>query len=198
MLALAALVLSAPVPKADPLPPGPYFPTTVGFKWSVEQDGHRTEYAVSKVEDGPGGSKLVTVDFSTGGITLRPLWVIEVSESGLSVVASGGRMIRDSKRLERPEVWLKAGAKVGDSWETWLPSDPGSKVVRTLRGAGRVKTPAGEFHAVRVDEEVTTSIGETDRRAYWYSPGRGEVRVDRLDTGEAVRSLAEGGSNTGR
>ncbi len=182
MFLMLALSLAAPVPKDKP---ELYFPTAVGaeltYSITLEQpvrgSGQLHVHTVTGVEDGKLG-KLVTVSHTIGEQSFES-HRYEVSGAGLSVVAMDKR---DGRFVPiQPDVLLKLPVKPGQRWEG-VNAD-GLKYVRTTKGIEKVKTPAGEHDAIRVDGELAApdirgAVG-TVLVSSWYAPGVGLVRENR-------------------
>ncbi|HEY1186967.1 MAG TPA: hypothetical protein VGE74_04885 [Gemmata sp.] len=150
---------AAPVPKHLMKRPGAghYFPTTPGTKLVYDN----TTLVVANVET-RGGTKVVTVDYDTGGC----YHVVEVSASGVVRTQSG------SVALDVPYVLMRSPVEPGDSWQVKTPNLEGTKTVGAVE---TVKVPAGTFEAVRVDTDYV-SQGRRYKNVSWYAPGLGLVK----------------------
>jgi hypothetical protein len=173
---VASFVPAAPVPThLMPRDPPLTFPTSVGTTWVYEGVDSERTVTITAVEVEDDGSKLVTTEYVGNDGKRTPEHVLRVSSAGVFLVSERGQP------YVKPWCTLKLPYHEGQTWETnsrygfEKVDDPG------LRRAGlieKVRVPAGEFSAARVDWERTTN-GKTERRAtYWFAHGVGLVRLD--------------------
>lgn len=177
----AFLFAAAPIPQGADTPL--YFPTRTGSKWVYIYPGpsELTE-AVTEAKDvsevdGPADKKTaisVTWDYGEkDGARLSERVV--VSSRGLFVMENG------IHRFKPPVQWVKANAKAGESWNVdslaiWKnPDVVGAYQIKgtiTFVGTEKVKVPAGEFTALRM--EAKGALGWKETR--WYVAGVGIVK----------------------
>ncbi|AMV29517.1 hypothetical protein VT84_34300 [Gemmata sp. SH-PL17] len=161
--ATAPHAAAAPVPK-HLMPKEPRFahPTRVGTTW-VYDVGNKQESTrqISQVEE-KNGAALVTTEYVHAGGKRSHHMTLSVSDKGIYLVAEHGSTY--------PVPWciFKLPHKEGQTWTTEghggdMKSGPVEKV----------KTPAGEILAARVDWECNP--GQVV--SYWYADGFGLVRM---------------------
>lgn len=144
-------------------------PTAVGTKWVFVLNGVATTNEITAIKEVDGG-KLVTVERAPEGGGLRFGEVLRVSADGLALVEGPV-----GKRVDPPRVLLKLPAKAGDKWVNRL-RDGKLTISCTVRGMEKIKVPAGEFEALRVDEEYDKGQGVFLRASSWYASGVGAVK----------------------
>ncbi len=167
LVALTVLtpVLAAPVPKAAP---PLYYPTTVGTKWVMTNGKSRMTFSITAVEE-KDGETLVTIETDVEGRSGKVEDKRVVSKDG--VFGTG----EPDKRV----VFLKQPEKKGDKWVIEGHGAPGqSGWVGVAGEVEKVKVPAGEFDALRLDTEVLTGGKVTGRMTFWYAAGCGVVKKD--------------------
>jgi hypothetical protein len=187
LLLVPAAALAAPVPKdqKDVL----YYPTTKDSKWTYTTRtptgavSETTEF-VTDVQKKDDGSFVVTV----GRMFKDKVSVfqkIEVTGKGLARVGAGGGAVMDP-----PRTLLKAGAKVGDTWDHNPKPGQGQPGKYVFRGPEEVEVPAGKYKALKVEADIEFQKDKPSRVTYWYAPGVGQVKiVTRDDKGERVQEL---------
>lgn len=164
-LVVLAPAVAAPVPKA--LPPV-YHPTTVGTKWVMTSSKHRMTYTVTASEE-KDGETLVVIESEVEGQSGKGEDRRVVSKAG--VFGTG----EPDKRV----AFLKLPAKKGDRWVIEGHGAPGRDEWAGVAGeVEKVKVPAGEFDALRVDTEVLSGGKVTGRMTFWYATGCGVVKKD--------------------
>lgn len=181
-----SVVAAAPVPK-DRVEP-PYYPTKVGTKLVYDYlDGNdELVFVVTEVKDIKGG-KRVTIERRD---LRKPVpEVVDVTGAGVFVVAG------PSGELDPPAAILRIPFRVGDKWKFNYDETPGIRAgsvgTDTVIGVEKVKVPAGTFEAVRVDTEVTNTVGEKVwhfKFSRWYGPHVGLVQ-EKDEKGELIRAL---------
>ena len=153
---------AAPVPThLMPKEPPCFYPTAVGTTWVYDCGGGRTEtWALAKVEE-KHGAKLLTTEFVLADGTRSHHMTLSVGDKGVYLVAERGAT------YEKPWCICKLPHKEGDAWQT-----EGHGADMASGPLERLKTPAGEFTAVRVDWGVNGATAK-----YWYAQGVGLVRM---------------------
>lgn len=169
---------AAPVPKhlmpKDDTPFG--FPAVVGTTWVYDTNGTDEVLTVSKVES-KDGAKLVTAE-RVGANGVRSHYMTwSISEKGIYLVAEGGNTY--------PTPWCicKFPHKEGDTWKT-----EGHGGDMTAGPVEKVKTPAGEITACRVDWE----LGGGRTVNYWYAQGYGLVGMGGGTPTKMLKSFTKG------
>lgn len=165
--ALAAPVPKHLMPKDPPLP----FPTTVGTTWVYVGSSGEQTIVISAVED-KDGAKLVTTEYVSADGKRSPHMVQYVSEKGLFLVAERG------KKYDSSWCILKWPHREGDAWETQLKGPFDGRGTMTAGPLEKVKVPAGEFTAGRVEWELSLRNQPPSKSTYWYARGIGLVRLD--------------------
>jgi hypothetical protein len=167
LLAVASLpgspgvrVAAAPVPKHLMPKDQPFsLPTMVGTTWVYDSGGQEQKLVISKVEDGKDGTKLVTTELVKADGTRAHYMTQSVGPKGIFLVAERGTT------YAKPWCLFKLPHKEGDEWETAV------RVPMTAGPAEKVKVPAGEIEAARVE----WGTGKNRIATYWYAPGIGLV-----------------------
>ncbi len=160
---------AAPVPKhlmPKDQPPLIY-PAAVGTKWVYEANGGEVTIVASKVEDADGG-KRITLDRLNADNTRAHHMTMLVSAKGVFLAAEL------NEPYDAPWCMLQLPHANGQTWDT-KPARKGQVLVNGTMKAGpveKVKVPAGEIEAVRVE----WSYGGGGVATYWYAPGYGLVR----------------------
>lgn len=164
-LVVLAPAVAAPVPKAAP---PLYYPTVVGTKWVITSGKERKSFAITASEE-KDGETVVTIESDTG---INSRMVEEkrlVSKDGVFGIGEPDKRV----------VFLKLPAKKGDKWVMDGQDAPGqSGVVGVTGEVEKVKVPAGEFDALRVDAEVRWMGKVTQRSTHWFAVGYGAVKKD--------------------
>ncbi len=124
---------------------------------------------ISEVKREKGGSTLVTTESVGADGTRTPYMVQRVSATGMFLVAELGT------DYVAPWCLLKLPHKDGQTWETdsrysWQKAPVPGKM--TAGPVEKVKVPAGEFTAARVEWERNERT-----YTYWYANGVGLVRL---------------------
>lgn len=164
-LVVFAPAFAAPVPK---VPPPLYHPTVVGTKWVMTSSNLRMTYTVTTAEE-KDGETLVTIESDVEGKSGKG--------EDKRVVSKGG--VFGTGKPDERVVFLKLPAKKGDQWVAERLGTPGLDQWGCTAGeVEKVKVPAGEFDALRVDTEVLTGGKVTGRMTFWYAAGRGAVKKD--------------------
>jgi hypothetical protein len=173
-LALAAVVIAAPVPKEKGKET--YFPTTVGAKWVTEGVAGRKRMevteTVTKVEE-KDGTYLVTVVHDRSGTPETD--VVQVSEKGVFLVSEAG------VKLDAPVPLLKLPAKEGETWEVEDQTVGAVKrkytTTCTMGKEEEIEVRGVKYKALKVTQEFTTP-GAKQTTNCWYAPGVGRVKSE--------------------
>ncbi|MBN9517837.1 hypothetical protein J0H58_04835 [bacterium] len=175
LIALAASAPAAPVPD-EAKAPVLFFPTTPvtwvyecwGVRWTTPSEV--TEVIVSV--KGVNGEKVVALGSVYGGKAQPSNSMVTVSERGL-VEGFGGF----NQRFETVATALRWPIAPGETWVGKLPPVGHKERRLVTRGWEKVRVPAGQFDAVRVDSTYVLQNGTKDRvDRTWYSPGVGVVK----------------------
>jgi hypothetical protein len=182
-LALLLFISLSATSVADEKDSKTYFPTKVGAKWVYSLDGKEETEAVTAVEK-KDETLIVTVHrVEAFGRQLDLL--VKVSKDGLFQLTGG-------PAVKHPPMWiLKLPHKTGATWDTWLGAQGGGDNTMTAYGPEKIKVPAGEFEAIRVETKFTVVDGSIVAK-YWYAPGVGLVKEtvgDKKTVGHKVRVL---------
>jgi hypothetical protein len=164
---------AAPVPAH--LMPGEVrlsFPTRVGTTWVYDGlYGKRTivSSAVKEVD----GAKLVTTELVGDDGKRTPQAVTRVSAEGVFLAEEGGWKFGESwclyKQLHRP----------GRTWKVEFATRRAQRVwVVTAGPVEKVRVPAGEYTAARVEWELSEDDGPRQKQTYWYADNVGMVQMD--------------------
>ena len=184
--ALLGLVASAaPVPKDAAKEP--YYPTKKGTTWTYRVNEREETFVVTDVEKKDGATIV-----SVGQIVLgQPEWVkdVIVSEAGVFEKKAG------SASHKKPLPLLELPAKAGDVKEVDHSGPHVGKLKwrKTVGGAEAVKTPAGTFQAISVEDAFyrkTENGGRGElqcRGKKWFAPGVGLVREVIEQDGQAEK-----------
>jgi hypothetical protein len=169
-LVAAASVLSlapaAPVPKgADK--PVLYFPTKVGTTWVYDNSySGETEEVLTAAREKDGATIVSVATVGAHG-ELFPARRLAVSGRGLHLVQDG------NGESKAPCPWLRLPHKPGD---TWTHGDASY----CAGAAERVRVPAGDYLAVRVDCSGTIPLNDGTALKYtssdWYAAEVGLVK----------------------
>jgi hypothetical protein len=189
LAAVLGFATAAPAPKGAE-EPTLYFPTRVGAQWVYLWDTKRKEdkdkdpavvEVVTAVED-KEGAKVVTVGrvHTDGKVCPTQKWA--VSDRGLFQTAN---LIGQPVRA--PVCFLKLPHKRDQTWTLDAPGD--NKPTMTASGPERVKVPAGEYDAIRVEQRDQHPDPQTTR---WYAPGVGLVKVTSGDLLIVLKSFDPG------
>jgi hypothetical protein len=180
-LAFAAAVVLLPVgSSAAPLPTHlmppdlPFtFPTRAGTSWDYREGRDRWHVGVVRVTE-RDGAKVLSRSMKSG-MCGSPTGNLVVSADRVTEAAPGSRAA--SRTL------LVLPLRVGATWE-----DQGWAA--TVCGSERVTVPAGDYHAIRVEEVMRVTDGEVTVTS-WYASGVGLVKRVRKSVlgGESVRVL---------
>jgi hypothetical protein len=166
-LTTIALAPAAPVPTR--LLPKPFYATAVGAKWVYQQGDEEWTEVVTAVER-KDGVLVVSVGRVEPGGKVTPDHKEVVSDLGLTRVEALG------VKLDHPLCPLKVP---GPRCAEWVV-DRGelAPLTCTARGSERVRVPAGEFDAVRVDGEFRLGEGRVWAGTRWYARGVGLVKKE--------------------
>jgi hypothetical protein len=191
LLAFVVLVPAAPVPKDKK--PVYYTATKVGDKREYRNGDGKTTLVlvVTKVEENPKGGLFVTESTVSEGRIQEPFRVLSVTEDAIGVA----RGLSVPNKYDPPLVFIMPKLKIAEGWENELGGErtvpPGFRRPKNryvLRGTELVKVPAGEFDAIRVDQDME----DGSVRSVWYARGVGEVKaVGRWD-GRVLHAFTTG------
>jgi hypothetical protein len=180
MLSISFLTFALFAPVPHKVEQEEYYPTKVGSKFVYATPNGESVHVVMDVEENDG-AKLVTIG-TIRGDKLVPWDQVRVSEKGLAQIGSypvtvqfDGVPSREPKwhQNETPIVLLDLTAKAGDKWEHRTPE---RLLTYTAGKAEKIKVPAGEFQARRVDITRTFPDGRKDQFCWWYAPRVGAVK----------------------
>jgi hypothetical protein len=175
LVSLMAGATGAPIPK-DANRPRLYFPVQKGAsRVYLISEGNRfnevVDDVVTAIEDSRAGAKVVTVEI--GDPFERLTWsdpqgtlTWEVSDRGLFWVKKNSTPL-----LTQRICVLKLPHKPGQSW---IVEVFGHKRTMTAHGPEKVKVPAGEFDAIRVEQR--DELAPDQNLTHWYAPGVGLVK----------------------
>lgn len=160
---------AAPVPKhlMPKDPPPLIYPTAVGTTWVYAANGGEVTIVASKVEDADGG-KRITLDRLNADNTRTHHMTMLVSAKGMYLA------VELNDPYDAPWCMLQLPHVAGQTWDT-KPARKGQVLVNGTMKAGpveKVKVPAGEIEAIRVE----WSLGGNQAATYWYAPGYGLVQ----------------------
>jgi hypothetical protein len=170
--------VAAPIPKATE-ESAFYYPTKVGDKWTytlTEKTGkdkgkkHELVEEVTAVED-KQGVKVVTVGRIHHDGKVYTHRIRRVSDQGVWQIESVG--FEDHRT---PWVFLKLPHKPGQTWEDDRNDKENSLAAH---GPERVKVPAGEFNAIRVEWRKRGEPKSDPIHAEWYAPRVGSSKAKR-------------------
>jgi len=150
------------------------FPTKVGTTWVYEVEGKEKTLVISRSENETGGT-LVTTEWVIANGNRTPHMVISVTDKGVFLVTEDG-----VKYDERVCV-LKLPHIKGQTWQANTSKPMPFIAIAGTKTAGpieRVKVPAGEFNAARVDSSFTFNGGLACEATHWYAHGIGLVQLD--------------------
>jgi hypothetical protein len=165
------------------IPTLPYFPLKVGTEWVYEVTGEQKETLTETImsveeKDGMRTVKLsVVYEEVVNGVkmTEKSIRMVKVGEHGLFAVAPWPEVPGIAVCL------LKLPPKPDSKWKEQFPE---KALIRTctMFEAERIKVPAGEYQAIRV-ETVYANDGKKEYRFSddWYAPGVGLVKQQRRD-----------------
>jgi hypothetical protein len=134
----------------------------------------------------------VTVPGRSQQVTIGKEW-FRRDEDG--EVLCGRRQVgKDPVYVDPPQIQLPANPRPGKTW-TWsgTVADDDARIDGSVEAEEAVKVPAGEFKALRVRVETTTSRGK-GRATRWYAPGVGLVKEEveiAMKDGPPARTRAE-------
>lgn len=170
------LALAAPVPKGVE-EAKLFYPTKVGDKWTylfTEKGGNAKDKTselvemVTAVED-KDGVKVVTVGRFHDDGKVYTNRTRRVSDRGVWQTEGEG-----CEPFRTPWVHLKLPHKPGQAWE----DDEHSKDTSlTAHGPEKVKVPAGEYDAIRVEKRKRGEPKSDPIQTDWYAPRVGIVQV---------------------
>jgi len=179
LIALAALAASAP---AAPIPeelkaPVLYFPTKVGARWTYvwsspakRTGGEEVVEAVTAVEEGKEGTKVVTVSRVPRPGYPRPVRWYEVSARGVYLACEPDS---PHEALFRVPRWvLKLPHRPGQTWDDGAAGRP---TRMSAHGPEEVEVPAGRFRVLRVEYLWPGDAEPT--LTEWLAPGVGRVKT---------------------
>jgi hypothetical protein len=134
---------------------------------------HDETHTVTKVES-KKGETLVTVEWDRD-LPTKSFQVISVRPDGLHLVSETGNP------YDPPMHILRCPIELGKEWESKTKREPRLVISdkRKVAASEKVKVPAGEFEAVRVEAGFSTNPGGQVRSVvYWYAPNVGIVKMD--------------------
>jgi hypothetical protein len=145
-----------------------YFPTKVGAKKVFTIDGGDKEVtetvtAVKKTDS----ETFVTVSCVNEFGKTREVQ-FKVSKDGLFQLTGGPGAVK-----HKPMWLLRLPHEKGNKWKSWMGTWAENELY--AYGPEKIKTPAGEFDAIRVESEFFT-IGPRVLAKYWYAPGVGLLK----------------------
>jgi hypothetical protein len=178
VLLLAGLGRPGPPPKEPPAS-GLYLPTAVGTRWVYQPErGDPWTWTVTGVE-WKDGAALVSVGAVVGG-RARPGHVEAASARGITQLTAG------EVPLDPPPELLRLPYRAGDEWAV-TATIGAAKISGRAKAAGveRVKVPAGEFTALRVDVEFTLDGKPAGWTRTWYAAGVGMIQQEFRTGGDA-------------
>lgn len=174
-LSILGLSYAAPVPREE-AKIVLYHPVRKGDTWvyemTVGKNQSEEETIVVTNVDEKDGCKIVTVEEQINGKKRIP-WIMSVSEKGLY------KLVHNDEKLDPPACVLTIPAKLGDQWKV-------GESMATVRAIEKVKVPAGDYAAIRVDWNFLDRNGLSKTIKYWYAP---EVCTVRVETEECVTVL---------
>lgn len=175
---LLGLTVAAPLPKDTAKEP--YYPTKKGTTWIYRVNEQEETFVVTDVQK-KDGATIVSVGQIVLGTLDGPKDVI-VSDAGVFEIKPSYAS-RDKKK---PRPILELPAKAGDVKEIdWSGPRPGKVPLlwrKTVGAEEAVKTPAGTFEAISVEDAFYLKTkdggrGELQCRGKkWFAPGVGLVR----------------------
>ena len=195
LLASVALAVAAPTPKAASSGPL-YAPTKVGTRWTeaLKTDKGVIRTTVWEVTDAKekGGEWTVTV---TGRVSddRQPRFTktVVVSEKGVTHREGEGT----------PYSLLRTPVKADATWtEKIRPEGGGVEIVHEYRivGQEKVKVPAGEFDAVKVEMEVKGLPNAAVKNTFWLVAGVGVVKEAQKVNRQAPTTTEMGSFEAGK
>jgi len=163
-----------------------------------DQHGHGGEPPVGEAKDEKREylvlyrSITATVPGRSQQVTIGKEW-FRRDEDG-EVLCGRRQLGKDPIYVDPPQVCLPASPRPGGTW-TWsgTVADDTARIDGSVEAEETVKVPAGEFKALRVRVETTTSRGK-GRATRWYAPGVGLVKEEveiAVKDGPPARTRAE-------
>jgi len=163
-----------------------HYPTKVGDKWTyllTDKTGKEKEWEivemVTAVED-KKGVKVVTVGRFEEDGKVYPNRTREVSDRGVWQTEQLGFGALDS-----PWVHLKLPHKPGQMWDF-------QKTSMTAHGPERVKVPAGEYDAIRVEIRNKDEPKSDPIQTAWFAPRVGIVKLTKGDLLIVMKTFTPG------
>jgi hypothetical protein len=193
----ATLTLAAPIPK-QAIKPTLYHPTQIGTKWVYDDGTQEETHALADAVESVAGTAVNLVVVDEDGVA--PWQKLLVSGTGITRIELFGT------KLDPPDTLVQLPAKRGDSWGTkaigkrdgWDQLHRRKEEDITIIGKRevgmveeRVKVPAGEFTAIRVDSDLTLN-GHPRQSTAWYAPGVGLVKLIVGNTEKVLKSFTPG------
>jgi len=174
-LSVVATAPAAPIPKhLMPKEPAFAFPTKVGTTWVYEMGGKDKTLVISESEDAREGKRVTTEWVEPDG-KRSPHMVRLVTTKGIFLVEEVG------EKCEAPVCQMKSPHREGESWKTKASLGPTLSITvnRTAGPIERVKVPAGEFAAARVNCEFDPDFEAipTVKASFWYADGIGLIQM---------------------
>ena len=173
-VSVATIAPAAPVPThLMPSVPPLAIPTKLGTTWVYDHDGEEKTLVISRSEEVETG-RLVTTEWLGADGTRTPYWVMSVTKDDVRLVAQLGEM------NDAPWCFIKLPHRSGKTWEVrFSHSGREFKGMIAARPMERIKVPAGEFSAARIDC-VFISEGWVDelKVTCWFAHGVGLVQMD--------------------
>ena len=179
---LLCVSLAAPS-RADEQDSKSYFPTKVGAKWVYSLDGKEETEAVTAVEK--KSETLIVTVHRVDEFGRQSDFLVKVSKDGLFQLTGG-------PAVKHPPMWLlKLPYKAGATWETWLGAWGFGENTMTAYRPEKLKVPAGEFEAIRVETKFPGEEGSIVAK-YWYAPRVGLVKKTVGDHVRVLKSFTPG------
>jgi hypothetical protein len=178
----SAVPCAPPNQQATPV----YAPTKVGarwvYKWSQDKDKNAEVVEVVSAVEENEGARIITVSRVNENGKLIPSVQWLVTDAGLF------RTKRFFGRPDkRPTTLLQLPHSPG---QTWTLEDTDPQVTMTAQGPERVKVPAGEYEAIRVEQRDERSPDPQVTR--WYAPGVGLVKLEQKGLVITLKSFTPG------
>ena len=174
---VVSTLYSAPEPKAPVL----FCATAVATQWKYS--GEAQTIATVTAAERKGGDTVITVK--------TKLQSVEIHEEKLRVSSKG--LFRVIPNGGGEECRLKLPPTPGEKWEVEYTDGPFNyKAKYVCRGVNRIRVPAGEFRAIRVDWEYSYGPLNAGVVTNWYVAEIGLVRQTRKNadgTEEVIREL---------
>lgn len=148
-----------------------YFPTKVGTKWTYDSDGKEQIETVTAVEK-KDGATIVTVELKDE-FGRKSQFKMRASEQGLFQLTGVGFATKHP-----PSCLLKLPHEAGQRWEAYTGARGSGFGTLTAFGPEKIKVPAGEFEAIRVETTFPQFDKDDTVAKYWYAPKVGLVKYE--------------------